>query len=276
MINFNNYTKPENKEEITNSINDKPTICIEDIYISLKEEEKIIYNSYNLEYMQFQTEVNEQMRGILIDWLAEVNLKFKLREETLFLTVSILDRYLSKNVINRSKLQLVGVASMFIACKFEEIYIPHLKDFVYLTDNAYPYQEILSMEVKILKTLSYDILIPTPLQFFELISKHFNLNIKECYFGRYLLESFLIDYKSVKYSPSLIACTAGYIVMKFFKYKNYQQIYNGMFSPNTVLLKECAKKICFLVDNLGNSNLNSVKKKFSRKEYLQVSTMNFS
>lgn len=216
------------------------------------------------------------MRGILIDWLAEVNLKFKLREESLFLTVNIVDRYLSKNVLIRSKLQLLGVAAMFIACKFEEIYTPHIKDFVYITDNAYSYQEILQMELNILINLDYDILIPSPLQFFELITKYFNLNQREYYFGRYLIESFLIDYKSVKYLPSLIACTAGYIVMKFFKYKNYQQIYNGIFSPNMTQLKECAKKMCFLIDNLQNSNLNSVKKKFARKEYHQVSCMNFS
>jgi cyclin B len=32
---------------------------------------------------------------------------------------------------------LVGVAALFIACKYEEIYPPDLKDFVYITDNAY-------------------------------------------------------------------------------------------------------------------------------------------
>ena len=64
--------------------------------------------------------------------------------------------------------------------------------------------------------------------------------------------------------------------MKFFKHKNYQAIYHGIFSPNIVLLKECAKKICYIVDSLQNSNLNSVKKKFGRREYMQVSSLNFS
>ncbi len=275
IINLN--TKPtESADDRPCSLNDKPIIYIEDIYLSLKEEEKGIAKIINTDYLQIHTDVNEQMRGILIDWLVEVNLKFKLREETLFLTVNLVDRFLSKNTINRSKLQLLGVASMFIACKFEEIYTPHIKDFVYITDNAYTIKEILDMEIQILNCIKYDVLAPTPLQFFELIAKFFNFNQKEFFFGRYLIESFLIDYKSVKYLPSLIACTAAYIVMKFFKHKNYQAIYNCIFSPNIVLLKECAKKICFLVDNLQNSNLNSVKKKFSRKEYLQVSCVNFA
>lgn len=44
------------------------------------------------------------MRAILVDWIIEVHLKFKLRAETLFLTVSLIDRYLEKQTIQRTKL----------------------------------------------------------------------------------------------------------------------------------------------------------------------------
>jgi cyclin B len=37
------------------------------------------------------------MRAILVDWLVDVHLKFKLVNETMFLTVNIIDRYLEKN-----------------------------------------------------------------------------------------------------------------------------------------------------------------------------------
>ena len=55
-------------------------------------------------YMTIQNDVNEKMRAILIDWLIEVHLKFKLLPETLFLTVNLIDRYLAKKVILRTKL----------------------------------------------------------------------------------------------------------------------------------------------------------------------------
>jgi cyclin B len=42
--------------------------------------------------MKRQSDVNEKMRGILVDWLTEVHLKFRLLPETLFLTVSTIDR----------------------------------------------------------------------------------------------------------------------------------------------------------------------------------------
>ena len=55
-------------------------------------------------YMQVQTDINEKMRAILVDWLIDVHHKFKLLPETLFLTVNIIDRYLAKHAIHRTKL----------------------------------------------------------------------------------------------------------------------------------------------------------------------------
>lgn len=77
------------------------------------------------------------MRAILVDWIIEVHLKFKLLPETLFVTVNLIDRYLSLVSVKRNNLQLVGVTAMFIASKYEEIYAPEVRDFVYITDNAY-------------------------------------------------------------------------------------------------------------------------------------------
>ena len=101
-------------------------------------------------YMTKQEDINEKMRSILIDWLVEVHLKFKLVPESLYLTVNLIDRYLDKEQVNRQKLQLVGVTAMLIACKYEEIYPPIVRDFVYITDNAYTKEEILEMERKML------------------------------------------------------------------------------------------------------------------------------
>ena len=68
------------------------------------------------------------MRGILLDWLVDVHLKFKLSPETLFMSVNLIDRYLEKVAISRSKLQLLGVSALFISCKYEEVYqVPHIK-----------------------------------------------------------------------------------------------------------------------------------------------------
>mgnify|MGYP002049273354 CR=1 FL=1 len=86
------------------------------------------------------------MRGILIDWLVEVHMKFRLASSTLYHCVWLIDRYCSTEQVMRAQLQLVGVTAMFIASKYEEIYAPECRDFVYISDKAYTREQILSME----------------------------------------------------------------------------------------------------------------------------------
>lgn len=84
-------------------------------------------------------------------------------------------RYLQIEVgsgsVTRNKLQLVGVAAMLVAAKYEEIYAPEVKDFVYITDRAYTEKEILKMEIKILSVLQFDLGRPLPLHFLRRASK---------------------------------------------------------------------------------------------------------
>jgi hypothetical protein len=107
--------------------------------------------------MKRQQHVNENVRAILIDWLINIHGKFKLLPETLFITINLIDRYLSVNRIEKDIIQLVGVASLLIATKYEEIYPPTVKDFIYVTKNAYKRSEILDMERHILFTLEFEV-----------------------------------------------------------------------------------------------------------------------
>ena len=61
----------------------------------------------------------------------------------------------------------MGVTALLIASKYEEIYPPELKDFVYITDRAYTKQDVLQMEFHILNALSFDFTFPTSLRFLE-------------------------------------------------------------------------------------------------------------
>lgn len=78
------------------------------------------------DYMIKQTDINAKMRSILVDWLIEVHRKFELTPETLYLTINIVDRFLSIMAVSRRELQLVGISSMLIASKYEEIWAPEV------------------------------------------------------------------------------------------------------------------------------------------------------
>lgn len=68
------------------------TEYVEDLYAFLRERE--VATKVDRRYMEKQPNVNERMRSILIDWLVEVHLKFKLVPDTLYLTVYLIDKYL--------------------------------------------------------------------------------------------------------------------------------------------------------------------------------------
>ena len=116
-------------------------------------------------YMNKQIDINEKMRAILIDWLIEVHDKFDLMGETLFLTVNLIDRFLSQKTVVRKKLQLVGLVSMLLACKYEEVSVPVVGDLILISDKAYSRTEVL-----------------------ELVLLHFFLSFYQIFLGKNLLK----------------------------------------------------------------------------------------
>lgn len=122
-------------------------LCVTNYVMDMYEHfrEKEISSSVRPVYMEDQPHINERMRSILVDWLVEVHLKFKLVPETLYLTVNLIDRYLERKEVTRPKLQLVGVTALLIASKYEEIYPPELRDLVYICDRAYTRTEVGSL-----------------------------------------------------------------------------------------------------------------------------------
>lgn len=79
--------------------------------------------------------------------IKQVHDKFELMKETLFLTVNLIDRFLSKQTIVRKKLQLVGLVSMLLACKYEEVSVPAVGDLILISDKAYTREEVLEMVI---------------------------------------------------------------------------------------------------------------------------------
>lgn len=69
--------------------------------------------------MKNQPTLNKQMRHLLIDWMVEVQQQLEFNHEVLYLSVKLLDLYLNLKKVDKEKLQLVGGAAMFIACKYE-------------------------------------------------------------------------------------------------------------------------------------------------------------
>jgi len=160
--------------------------------------------------------INGKMRAVLVDWLIEVHSQFKLLQETLYITIYIIDRYLQQEGVHvkRNKLQLVGVTAMFLASKVEEMYAPEINDFVYITDNAYTAGEIRQMELKLLAALKFNFSRPLPLHFLRRNSKAGDVDVLQHTVAKYLVELTLLEYDMAHYPPSAVAAAALFLSLR--------------------------------------------------------------
>ena len=254
--------KKEKKIDVQNADEYFDDICQE----LFSNEDKYLVDP---KYMSNQSDINHRMRAILIDWLIDVHLKYKLVPQTMYIAVNLIDKYLEKNETNRAKLQLVGVTAMFIACKYEEIYPPDLKDFVYITDGAYVKQDVLDMEYKMLKSLEFNITFPTQWSLFEIYKKKLDLDDKTFKLAWFLMELCLIDYKILKFKISYIAASAILIAIKTLGI--YRSDFSSVIGIEENQLEECCKEIYnFYVYN-STHNLQAIRKKFALTRFNEVS-----
>jgi len=212
---FGSYQYSAPPDDIDKRDADDPqcaTAYVQELY------ERYYYNELHTSvkpvYMEDQSFVNERMRAILVDWLVEVHLKFKLVPDTLYLTVNIIDRYLAKVEVSRPKLQLIGATALLIASKYEEIFPSELRDLVYICDRAYSKVEILAMEVIILKKLNYQITVPTAHTFVVRYLKAAHADKKIVQLSCYILDGTLQSYELLQYLPSQIAAAAVFLARR--------------------------------------------------------------
>ena len=279
-----NQTKNQNDEDVEMKIETENNISInnepqkfsnpqnadeyfDDICEELsKNEDKYLVDP---QYMSNQSDINYRMRAILIDWLIEVHLKYKLLPQTMYIAVNLIDRYLEKNETNRAKLQLVGVTAMFIACKYEEIYPPELKDFVYITDGAYVKSDVLKMEVEMLLSLNFDVTFPTQWAIFETYKRKLDLDGKTFNLAWFLMELCLINYKTLKFKMSHIAASAILIASKTMRVYRNNWFYKNI-GIEEKALEECCKEMIDFYNYNATHNLQAIRKKFSSSKFDEV------
>lgn len=227
-----------------------------------------------------------KMRSVLVDWLVEVHQQFSLLQETLFLAVAILDRYMqdAADKVPRKKLQLVGVTSMFIAAKYEEMYAPEIGDFVYITDNAYSQSEIRGMEQQIMAVLEFDLGRPLPLHFLRRNSKAGQVDATVHTLAKYVMELTLVEYNFAHIPPSKIAASALAVSLTLLE-RDAKKTIRDLWTPTIEFyahyslesIKEDVVSLASLVLSTSKSNqsakLMAVRKKYANKKFAKISEL---
>lgn len=187
----------------------------EDIYRWMRVTEVQGKFQPNINYMNIQQELSASMRSILVDWLIDIHWRFRLTSETLFIAINLIDRFLMRIQVARSRFQLVGLTSLIIASKYQEIDIPSVQDLVHLTDNAYNVDDFVQMESLILQVLEFNFTFPTSLSFLETFIQEIQTkDLPTQYFTTFLLEMSLIELNMQRFSPSVLALAALYVAMR--------------------------------------------------------------
>jgi len=259
---------------------DNPQLVVEyvmDIYKYLRYLER--EQGVKPDYLAGQQVILPKMRAVLVDWLIGVHLQFKLLPETVYTAVAILDRFLQSEVklIDRSSLQLVGVTAMLIASKYEEIYAPEVKDFVYITDKAYTEAQIMTMELRVLKCLKCDLGRPLPLHFLRRASKAGEVEAITHTLAKYVMELSLSDYSLAGEPPSRLAASSLALAIRILEpgMTSMQEVWTPSLKYYTQYelsdLSSTMSKLATMLIAAPKAKLTTVFAKYSNRKFLKIS-----
>jgi len=279
-VSVHTHSLPAGVVDIDAGDSANPQLCAEyatEIYAYLRSLEAGVGYTVREDYLA-GSPITGKMRGVLVDWLVEVQQQFRLLQETLFITMSIIDRYLcvEGKTVHRSQLQLVGVSAMFLAAKVEEIFAPEISDFVYITDNAYTGEEIRHMELKILNALNFDLCRPISLNFLRRFSKAGDVDLVQHSIAKYILEQALLDYSMVSYQPSHMAASALYLSLVMTE-KEVSSVWNTNLQHysaySTTQLMPTVKRMACMIAKADSTKLQAVRTKYSSVKFMKVALL---
>ncbi|AAD34686.1 Similar to gb/D89635 B-type cyclin from Nicotiana tabacum and is a member of the PF/00134 Cyclin family [Arabidopsis thaliana] len=205
-------------------------------------------------YLSAHAEVSPVTRGILINWLIEVHFKFDLMHETLYLTMDLLDRYLSQVPIHKNEMQLIGLTALLLASKYEDYWHPR--------------------ERSMLKQLKFRLNAPTPYVFMLRFLKAAQSNKKLEQLAFYLIELCLVEYEALKYKPSLLCASAIYVARcTLHMTPVWTSLLNNHTHYNVSQMKDCSDMILRFHKAAKTGNLRVTYEKYINPDRSNVAVL---
>ncbi|CDW56324.1 Cyclin B2 [Trichuris trichiura] len=158
--------------------------------------------------------ITPRMRAVLVEWIVQVHFRYKLAPETMFMSD-----------VAKSDLQLVGVTALYLASKYEDVFVMDLNQVIYVTDYTYTREAVLKMEREILNTLGFRICRPLPISFLRRFSRATMASQILHAMAKYFLELMLLDYSMVNIHPSVQAASALRIAMIVLRGEDWVMIF---------------------------------------------------
>ena len=253
----------------------------------LLEESSYIKRNYINPDFLFSINNNEltpEIRLVSINWLIMMLHKvFKFKESTLFLSVQLVDRFLTKKMLSLEKTELLLLTSLLIASKHEEIDYVNMKEALQLSSNKFSQNQITSMEYEILTELDFEIIAPNMSDYYNIFCTILNMTEIERNKGQFLLNIILIDFNMLEYSNFILALAVVKLIIKKsvkplikiitdLLIKNNENICLNMLKDEDIVDVVC-KKIRKLYQKFINCKYKNIQEKFSEEKYCSVSDL---
>ncbi|XP_008821811.1 G2/mitotic-specific cyclin-B3-like, partial [Nannospalax galili] len=256
----------EDSDTLEDSVLDD-SAYVKEVFSYLKErEEKFVVEKY----LDRQIEITSDMRAILVDWLVEIQVAFQMCHESLYLAVKLVDHYLMKVSCRKNYLQLLGSTAFMIAAKFEEPCPPSLFDFLYICENLYEHHEMIAMEIDILKTLNFDINIPTAYHFLRRFALSTHTSMRTLTLSRFICEMTLLEYDYTQEKPSKLAA-ASFLLALYMRNIKHEVPFLEYFSGyQSTELHPLVRKLNTMLTFQYYKHFNTVYEKYSEEAFFGV------
>ena len=224
-----------------------------------------------------QQSVRPKMRAVLVDWLVEVHQRFELEAQTLYLTINYVDRYLAQVSVNSQRFQLVGVAALLIASKFEEIYPCDMDDLLYICERSYSKTDLVDCERNLLNVFKFNLAVPSVSSFLGYYLEHFEEDDKIIgQLANYFAECSLLDFTfGATYEPSIIACACLLVAYCYIENQAPSLVWNYRLVELTGYAVEaivpCAQDLSSIL--IQPTELTAVATKYSDNEFGEVACL---
>ena len=237
------------------------------------------------EPQESQKQVTEKMRQILIDWMVDVHDSFELKEQTLHLALSYLADFSALKEITKEDYQLAGIACLWIASKYEEIYPPRTRNYIEVTADTYTVRDLKNMEGNIIEALGFDLNRTTALQLLEGMLENAEnceksetakaMSDKAISMCKYAIETALFEGLGKKYTPLTLAMAAVSLAENLLKCKMEMRLQPSAKVGRTELA-ECFKDMCVLMQGSNKFDLGAIRRKYAKSRNHQVSKIKIS
>ena len=186
----------------------------------------------NMPIFDVKLKVNVSFRESLVNWFFNVHSEFMehMSLRTIFFAIALVDRYAQQRkmplqrqglggVTSDEEVKLLGATCLHIASKCEDVSYIGIKDLAEQTENIFEPKQILLMEEKVLNALSFDVYIPTVIDFvsvyLECVSEMaFPSNPIAPFLIMFITESLLLSNDAIEQTPSILAyCVIRYAML---------------------------------------------------------------